>query len=99
MLRRHSPDEIFDVIADNDGLFLLNFSLPSISICATLRSDLERLSDTFESQIEIGEVQLAPQTDLIMEFGLTSIPTLLLFQGPNEIERVEQFWTFDALEE
>ncbi len=99
LLTRHAPDAIHDVIAENQGLFLLNFSLPSIHICAHLRADLERLSIPFETAVDMGEVQLPPDSGLIREFELTSIPTLLLFQDSAEIERVEQFWTFDTLEE
>jgi len=47
----------------------------------------------------MGEVQLPPDSELIQEFEQTSIPTLLLFQHSAEIERVEQFWTFRALED
>ena len=99
LLKRHTPDAIYEVIAGNEGLFLLNFSLPSIHICAHLRADLERLSVPFESAVDMGEVQLPPDSELIQEFELTSIPTLLLFQDSAEIERVEQFWTFRALED
>lgn len=99
MLDRHTADEIYDVIAENDGLYLVNFSLASLHICAHLRADLERLSDSFQDAIGIGEVQLLPTSEAIHEFDLNSIPTLLLFKGPAEIERVEQFWTYDALEE
>ncbi|MFN0059780.1 MAG: thioredoxin family protein [Planctomycetota bacterium] len=96
-LVRYAAERIHETIAENQGLFLLNFYFPLAGPSEFLRKDLEQLSQLFNDAINFGEVELPYWSALIREFAVRSIPTLLLFNGSAEVERVERFWTIDAL--
>lgn len=93
------PQLVHDVIEQNVGLFLVTFSFPGAQVYQTFREELTVVASRFESWIRFGEVLVSAEPSLVQDFDLTSFPTLLLFQGADEVERVEQFWAPEPLTE
>lgn len=93
------PQAVHEVIESNHGLFLVTFSFPGTQVYQTFRKELSSVAERFESWIRFGEVLVSAEPTLVQDFDLTSFPTLLLFQGADEVERVEQFWAPEPLTE
>ena len=92
--------EVSDAIELNVGLLFIHFGSPLASSCDLVRKELERLAPSFEDRIEFAEVEIPLQDlDLIQKYGIETIPTLTLYQGSTEVERVERLMLEDELRE
>jgi thioredoxin 1 len=49
---------------------------------------LDELADEYAGKVRIGKVNVDEQQDLAAQYGIQSIPTLLLFQKGEVIEQV-----------
>jgi len=96
-LVRLVPDSVHDVIAENSGLLLLSFSLPLHNFCEFFRGELANLAPSFHGAIAFADVELTVRSGLLKDFAVKTIPTLLLYKGPDEVERVERAFAPDVL--
>lgn len=97
-IRTYRADELTRAIANNRGLLLLHFGSPLASPCELIHRQLETLAPLFEGRLDFGEVELPLQDlELIGTFRIEDVPTLLIFQGQKEIERLDAVLTIEAL--
>ncbi len=90
-LKSYRADEVAQAIDQNDGLFLVHFGSPLASSCEFVHKELELLASRFASAVTFGEVELPLQDlELIQRYRIEEIPTLILFHGDNEVERLER---------
>ncbi|MGA1203943.1 MAG: thioredoxin family protein [Planctomycetota bacterium] len=91
VIRQIRADEVTEVVARNDGLLLLHFGSPLASSCELVHQQLEGLQPHFEGAIRFAEVHLPLQdTEMLSRFSIEEIPTLILFRGTREVERLEE---------
>lgn len=81
---------VIEITADNfdtevlhkAGLVLVNFSAESRCIhCRMLAPVLEELADELDGDIVIGKVDTDENYELAVQFGIMSLPTLILFEN------------------
>ena len=98
-VQSYTPDQVRRAVDENRGLLLLHVGSPLASSCEVVHQALENLAETqLGEQLEFAEVELPLQDlELIQKFSLETVPTLLLFQGSEEIERLEQLLQEDDL--
>ena len=56
--------------------------------CHTMTSNLRSLSGKFEERITFAKVDVQNSRDLAQQFGVKSIPTLILFRNGKEWDRL-----------
>ncbi|MCR4692937.1 MAG: thioredoxin [Firmicutes bacterium] len=56
--------------------------------CRMLSPVIDSLSEEYSGQIEVGKVNVDEQGTLAAQFGIASIPTVILFKGGKEIKRI-----------
>lgn len=84
-------DEITTVIAQNRGMLFVHFGSPLASSCEVVHKILDELAPEFAGRIRFAELELPLQDlELIRRFSIETIPTLVLFRGDTEVERLEQ---------
>ncbi len=70
-------------VLENKGRILVDFNATWCGPCQMLGITLEELSDEFD----IASVDIDENPDLAEEFGVRSIPCLVLFENGQEIKR------------
>lgn len=93
--------EVRQAVEKNKGLILVHFGSPLASPCEFVRQELEMLSSAFpEGLIEFAEVELPLKDfELIQEFKIEEVPTLILFKENQEVERMEKILLPEELKE
>lgn len=56
--------------------------------CRMLSPLIDSLSEEYSAQIEVGKVNVDEQGALAAQFGIVSIPTVILFKDGKEIKRI-----------
>ncbi len=87
----YEATEVREAITRNRGLLIIHFGSPLASSCDLVRREFERLAPQFEGRVEFAEVELPLQElELIQAHKIETIPTLVLYRGATEVERLER---------
>ena len=76
---------------------LVDFYATWCGPCKMLSPVLDNLSE--EVDIDIVKIDVDKHSDLAREYGVMSIPTLILFEGNNEIKRTLGFMDKEKIKE
>jgi thioredoxin 1 len=68
------------------GIVLVGFSEPWCGQCQILAPSLETLAGQLEGQLRIVEVNLDDRPEVAGEYGISQVPTLILFENGVPIE-------------
>jgi thioredoxin 1 len=49
--------------------------------CRMIAPSVDQLAETYKGRLKVGKVNVDEQSDLAAQFGIISIPTLLVFKG------------------
>ena len=71
-----------DTFAENtkEGLVLMDFWAPWCGPCKMMTPILEELAGEYAKKVKICKLNTDDARDSAMEFGITSIPTIILFK-------------------
>ena len=68
--------------------FLLDFWAEWCGPCKMLAPILDELADEYEGRVRIGKINIDEHQELAAQYGIRSIPTLLLFQQGQVAEQL-----------
>jgi len=92
-IRSYSAEQVLDLIGTNRGLLLVHFGSPLASSSDFVCKELEILMDGFIGRVGFANVELPLQDiDLLRRYSIEEIPTLILFSGCVEVERLTQIF-------
>lgn len=84
--------EDFHATIDHSSYTLIDFHAPWCSACRQLMPDLERFSSSDEvknnKNLKVYSFDLSQAPEIAKELGISSIPSLVLFQNGLEVERL-----------
>jgi thioredoxin 1 len=60
---------------------LLDFWAEWCNPCRMIAPSIEQLAESYKGKIRVGKVNVDVEPDLASQFGIISIPSLLLFKG------------------
>jgi len=66
--------------------------------CRMLAPILEEIAEEYEKEITVGKINVDEQRDLAIQFGIESIPTVLLFKAGKIVAKSVGFRTKEQLE-
>ena len=66
--------------------------------CRMLSPLVDKLAETFEGRLLVAKVNVDEEAEVAMKFGVSSIPTLLLFKGGKLVDRSVGLVPAQALE-
>ena len=67
--------------------------------CRALAPILDELAEEYDGRVKIAKVNTENEQDLAVQFGITAIPTLLLFQKGEIVDQVRGLKSKRALKE
>ncbi len=70
-----------NVVLDSDKPVLVDFWASWCGPCMMLAPVIEEISDDFADEVKVGKVNVDEQPELSAQFGIESIPTVLLFRN------------------
>lgn len=78
----------FDQLTSSDTPTLVDFWAPWCGPCRALGPTIDKLANDFEGQAQIGKLNIDEHPQLAAKFGVSSIPTVMVFKNG---ERTDQF--------
>lgn len=82
----------------NNGIVLVDFFATWCGPCKMLAPVLEELSTAYEGKATIVKVDVDQENDLAAQYGVMSIPTLVLFKNGEIVKQVTGFQPKPQLE-
>ena len=92
-----NSSEFNDVVANNDLVFV-DFFATWCGPCKMLAPSVEKLADE-HPEAKVLKVDVDQENALAMQFGVQSIPTLIVFQNGQPVSRQMGFMPYEALED
>jgi len=81
-------DANFDQIINSDKPVLVDFWAEWCGPCKMIGPVVEELAGDYEGKAVIGKLNVDENPSVTARFGVRSIPTLLVFKGGREVDRI-----------
>ena len=75
-------------ILNSDKPAQVDFSAPWCMPCRMIAPIVEEIAEEMQGKAVVGKVNVDEEGELAMQFGVASIPTLIVFKGGKEVKRV-----------
>ncbi len=98
-VKKISGSEIAGVTGGTEKLSLVDFSAGWCGPCKMLHPVLEKVSDELADKVDFFEVDVDQSQTEAAQFGVRGVPTLIVFLGGSEIDRMVGFRDKAALTE
>ncbi len=79
------------------GVALIDFNAPWCAPCRVQKPILDQLANQYHGIVSIMELNVDEHQESAMAFGITSIPTLIIFKDGKEIQRFVGLQSQDTL--
>jgi len=79
------------------GVALIDFNAPWCAPCRVQKPILDKLANQYHGIVSIMELNVDEHRESAMAFGITSIPTLIIYKDGKEIERFVGLQSQDTL--
>ncbi|MEM1486107.1 thioredoxin [Oscillospiraceae bacterium PP1C4] len=84
-------------VLDSKGIVLVDFWASWCGPCKMLAPIIDELSADFSGKAVVGKVDIDEEQELAVQFGVMSIPTLVLFKDGKEVNRMVGLQSKQAL--
>lgn len=84
----HLNEEGFETLLAGDKPLLVDFWASWCGPCKMLAPVIEELAVQYDGTVVVGKVDVDENQSLAMNYGVMNIPTVILFQKGNEVNRL-----------
>jgi thioredoxin 1 len=82
-----------------EGITVVDFWAPWCGPCRALAPSLEKMASKYQDSIAVRKVNVQENKELAVQFGIRSIPCIVVFEGGKEVDRLVGFGGESHLEE
>lgn len=75
-------------VTDSPVPVLVDFWAPWCGPCKMIAPVLEEIAQEYEGKAKIVKINIDDNQNIAAQFGVRSIPTLILFKNGNEVEKI-----------
>ena len=93
-----NKDNFSREVLENKGMTAIDFWAPWCMPCKMLSPIVDEVAEEMQD-ITIGKVNIDEQQELARQFGIMSIPTLVVLQDGKEVKRSAGFITKQAMKD
>lgn len=84
---KHIVSEEFDRFLEEKKVALVDFWATWCGPCRMVGPVIEQLAEEYDGKVNVGKVDVDAEGGLAQQFGVMSIPTVVLFENGKEVER------------
>lgn len=83
----HLTEGAFDTVIGGDKPVLVDFWAEWCGPCRALGPTIDKLAESFDGKAVVAKVDIDAEGPIGAKFGVSSIPTVILFSGGKEVNR------------
>ena len=83
-----TDEEFEDSVLKNSGVCLVDFWAEWCGPCKVIAPVVEELAGDYEGKVKIGKVNVDDHNQVASEYGVRSIPTLLVFKNGAVVNQI-----------
>ena len=87
MAHEFTDDNFQQEVLDSGQDVLVDFWAPWCGPCRQIAPLIEQLAESYEGKVKVGKLNIVDNPSVTQQYGIQSIPTLLLFRGGDVAER------------
>ena len=77
-----------ETVLDNEGITVVDFWAQWCGPCRAIGPVIEELATTYEGKAQIGKVDVDDNPELSQQYGIRSIPTILIMRGGEVVDTI-----------
>jgi thioredoxin 1 len=85
-------------VLKSDLPVLIDFWAEWCAPCKMIAPLVDHLADKYDGKLRVGKVDADVNQNILMQYGIMGIPTLILFKGGEPVERIVGFAPLPKLE-
>lgn len=98
MAATFTPDNFEKEVLQSDKLVLVDFWAPWCGPCRAMGPVIDELADEYEdSEIKIGKLNVDESQTIATQFGIMSIPTIIIFKNGAAVDQMTGMQTKESL--
>jgi len=94
-----ATDDTFEKVVTAGRPVLVDFWAAWCGPCLAMEPNIEKLADEFDGRVDIAKLNVDENPHIAQQFGVMSIPTLILFKDGVPVERIVGITNKQALTE
>lgn len=99
MAAEFSVDTFQSEVLSSDQPVMVDFWSHGCPPCKRLAPVIDELANENAGNAKIGKVNVGDNMDLAVEYGISAVPTILVFKGGEVVERIQGFQEKSKLQE